>query len=207
MALTSPKTVVSQYLDINWRTVGNCIEAAHDRLEPDVTERLHGLRRICVDETSYHKGHKYITVVYDIDRNRVAWLHEGYGLSVFEQFCQALTEEERMDIEVVAGDGARWIDECKEKYFKRAKRCIDFFHVVGWINDSLDKVRNAARAQASRDVEQMKKEFCEAEKAEKATAKKKSEELKKEPIKSWHLCLSKADRASARKSFWLISIS
>ena len=179
MALTSPKTVVSQYLDINWRTVGNCIEAAHDRLEPDVTERLHGLRRICVDETSYHKGHKYITVVYDIDRNRVAWLHEGYGLSVFEQFCQALTEEERMDIEVVAGDGARWIDECKEKYFKRAKRCIDFFHVVGWINDSLDKVRNAARAQASRDVEQMKKEFCEAEKAEKATAKKKSEELKK----------------------------
>lgn len=58
-----------------------------------------------------------------------------------------------MDIEVVAGDGARWIDECKEKYFKRAKRCIDFFHVVGWINDSLDKVRNAARAQASRDVE------------------------------------------------------
>lgn len=179
MALTSPKTVVSQYLDINWRTVGNCIKAAHGRLEPDVTERIHGLRRICVDETSYHKGHKYITVVYDIDRNRVAWLHEGYGLSVFEKFCQALTEEEQMAIEVVAGDGARWIDECKEKYFKQAKRCIDFFHVVGWINDTLDKVRNETRAQASRDVEQMKKEFREAEKAEKATAKEKSEELKK----------------------------
>lgn len=46
-------------------------------------------------------------------------------------------------------------------------------------NSIYNKVRNAARAQASRDVEQMKKEFCEAEKAEKATAKKKSEELKK----------------------------
>ena len=38
LALTSPKTVVSQFFDINWRTVGNCIEVAHNRLEPDVTK-------------------------------------------------------------------------------------------------------------------------------------------------------------------------
>lgn len=179
LALTSPKTVVSQFLGINWRTVGNCIEAAHNRLEPDVTERLHGLRRICVDETSYHKGHKYITVVYDIDRNRVAWLHEGYGKSVFEIFCNALSEEEQNAIEVVAGDGARWIDDCTKKYFRKARRCIDFFHVVGWVNEALDKVRNSTRAQATRDVERMKSEFKEAEKAEKITKKEKSEELRK----------------------------
>lgn len=179
LALTSPKTVVSQFLGINWRTVGNCIEAAHKRLEPDVTRRLHGLRRICVDETSYHKGHKYITVVYDIDRNRVAWLHEGYGKSVFEIFCNALSEEEQNAIEVVAGDGARWIDDCTKKYFRKARRCIDFFHVVGWVNEALDKVRNSNRAQATRDVERMKNEFREAEKAEKTTKTEKKEELKK----------------------------
>ena len=179
LALTCPKTVVSQYLGINWRTVGNCIKAAHNRLEPDVTDRLHGLKRICVDETSYHKGHKYITVVYDIDRNRVAWLHEGYGKSVFEIFCNALSEEEQNAIEVVAGDGARWIDECTKKYFRKARRCIDFFHVVGWVNEAMDKVRNSTRAKAVRDVEQMKKEFREAEKTEKTAKTEKNEELKK----------------------------
>lgn len=81
LALTCPKTVVSQFMGINWRTVGNCVAAAHARIEPDVSERLRGLRRICVDETSYRRGQRYITVVYDMDRNRVAWLHEGHGLS------------------------------------------------------------------------------------------------------------------------------
>ncbi|MDQ9805222.1 transposase, partial [Acinetobacter baumannii] len=93
---------------------------------------------------------------------RVAWLHEGYGKSVFEIFCNALSEEEQNAIEVVAGDGARWIDDCTKKYFRKARRCIDFFHVVGWVNEALDKVRNSTRAQATRDVERMKNEFREA---------------------------------------------
>lgn len=177
LALTCPKTVVAQFLGINWRTVGNCIKAAHDRLEPDVSERLHGLKRICVDETSYRKGHKYITVVYDIDRNRVAWVHEGYGQNIFKLFCEALTEKERDAIEVVAGDGARWIDECVKAYFKKSRRCIDFFHAVGWVNEALDKVRNNARYKAARDVEQMKKEFKEAEAAEQEEIRKTMTEL------------------------------
>lgn len=158
MTLTCPKTVVAQYFGIDWRTVGNCIKAAHDRLEPDVTERLHcGLKRICVDETSYRKGHKYITVVYDMDRNRVAWVHKGYGLEVFKAFCEALSEEERQAIEVVAGDGAKWIDKCTKEYFANAQRCIDFFHVV----------------------ERMKKEFQKIEDDEKEAVWKIKQEIKK----------------------------
>ena len=72
-ALQASRTAVTVFMDVNWRTVGNCIAAAHDRIEPDPKQRLHGLRRICVDETSWVKGHKYITVVYDMDRNRVVW--------------------------------------------------------------------------------------------------------------------------------------
>lgn len=198
IALTCPKTVVAQYFDINWRTVGNCIKAVHDRLEPDVTVRLHcGLKRICVDETAIHKGHKYITVVYDMDRNRVIWVHEGFGLEVFRKFCEALTEEERQAIEVVAGDGARWIDKCTEEYFTNAKRCIDFFHVVGWANECLDKVRNSARARAVNEVTQMKKEFRKIEDAEKEEVWKIKHEISnaKKELKS----LPKRGRPSKRK--------
>ncbi len=65
---------------------------------------LHGLRRICVDETSYRKGHAYITVVYDMGRNQVVWVHEDHGQEILAQFCELMTEEDRAQIEIVAGD-------------------------------------------------------------------------------------------------------
>lgn len=178
MALTSPKTVVSLFFDINWRTVGNCIKATHNRIEPDLSNRLRGLRRICVDETSDHKGHSYITVVYDMDRNRVIWLHKDHGRAIFEKFCQLLTKEEQDKIEVVAGDGAKWIDSCCEDYFKNAKRCLDPYHCVSWCNEAVDKTRNSVRAKANRDVETMEKEFKQIEEETKQTNKRLQEEIK-----------------------------
>ena len=163
MTCQMSRSAIALYENINWRTVGNCIKAAHDCLEPDVTARMHGLRRICVDETAYRKGFSYITVVYDMNRNRVVWIHEGNGLEVFRLFCEALTPEERANIEIIAGDGAQWIDTCKKLYFPNAIRCIDFFHVVEWTNEKLDKVRVAAARKASNEFEHMKKEFQEAE--------------------------------------------
>jgi transposase len=51
LACQMSRTSVSCFLGINWRTVGNCVKAAHDRIEPDVAARVHcGLRAICVDE-------------------------------------------------------------------------------------------------------------------------------------------------------------
>ena len=168
MALQMSKLAVSTMTGINWRTVGNCIKAAHNRIEPDVSARLRGLRRICVDETSYRKGHSYVTVVYDMDRNQVVWVHENHGQDVFSQFCELLTEEERSKIEIVAGDGAKWIDSCTEKYFPNARRCVDFFHVVEWANEALDRVRSSTAAKARREYSKQKEEFrkMEAEQAE-----------------------------------------
>ena len=172
MVCRMSKTAVALFEDVNWRTVGNCVKTAHDRIEPDITIRMHDLRRICVDETSYRKGFAYITVVYDMDRNRVVWIHEGNGLEIFRLFCETLSPDERKKIEIVAGDGAQWIDTCTKAYFPNATRCIDFFHVVEWANEKLDKVRIATAAKASREYDRRKQEFqkAEAEAAEAAEA-------------------------------------
>lgn len=170
-AMQMSRKAVTTFLGINWRTVGNCIKAAKNRIEPDVTVRLHGLRRICVDETGSRKGYEYITVVYDMDRNRAVWVAEGYGREVFERFCLLLTPEERSKIEIVAGDGARWIDSCTKDYFPNATRCIDFFHIVEWANEALDKVRISTASKAAREYELLKarmlseKELAAAENA------------------------------------------
>ena len=160
MATHVCKSALAEYFGINWRTVGNCIKAAHQRLEPDVSKRLHsGLKRIAVDETSSQKGHKYITVVYDLDTNQVVWVHEKHGEKIFRLFCEELSEEERDNIEIVAGDGARWIDSCTKEFFKNACRCLDPFHLVEWTNEAIDKVRMNTVKKANDEYKKTKLEY------------------------------------------------
>lgn len=166
------KTAICELEGINWRTVGNCVKASHTRLEPDVSARMHDdVRRICVDETSYRRGYKYITVVYDMDKNRVIWIHEDHGHDVFAEFCKLLTPKEREKIEIVAGDGASWIDSCCREFFPNATRCIDFFHVAQWINNALDDVRVSTAAKARREYSRLRDEYLSAEAEAVAAAK------------------------------------
>ena len=41
--------------------------------------RIRGLKTIGIDEVSYHKGHEYATLVYDLDRSCVVWIGQGKG--------------------------------------------------------------------------------------------------------------------------------
>ena len=63
-------------------------------------------------------------------------------------FFQALTPARRESIQVVTGDGARWIDECALRRCPMAERILDGFHIVSWATDALDKVRTAAWREA-----------------------------------------------------------
>ena len=56
------------------------------------TIRLDGLVTIGIDETSYKKGHKYITVIVNHDTNTVVWASEGHGKSVLEKFYKRLAK-------------------------------------------------------------------------------------------------------------------
>ena len=158
-----PKTDIAYYMNIDWRTAGNCLRYTLQRLEPNRrASRMENLRRICVDETSYEKGHKYVTVVYDMDRNQVVWIHKDNGYEVFKQFCLELTPEERSKIEIVAGDGARWITSCVKEFFPNAVRCVDPFHVCEWANETLNEVRMSVYAKAKREYEMQKRTMAQA---------------------------------------------
>ena len=165
LACQLSRKAVAEYLRIDWETVGRCISRARKDIEPDLKKRLDGLVHIGIDETSYRKGHKYITVIVDHDRNRVVWLHDGHGKSVLEKFYEELTEEQRKSIKVVTGDGARWITECVEKYTPDCVRCMDSFHVVEWANEALDEVRIKAWRDATAIVKALEEKLGNGEKA------------------------------------------
>lgn len=126
---------------IDWQSVGNCISRSLHDLEPERSRRLNGLVNIGIDETSYRKGRKYITVIVNHDTNAVVWVADGHGKSVLEQFYKALSPEQLASIKVVTGDGARWITDCVNEFTPDCERCVDPFHVVEWAMDALDEVR------------------------------------------------------------------
>ena len=129
---------------IDWETVGRCVHRTLNDIEPNRERRLDGLVRIGIDETSYKKGHKYITVIVNHDTNTVVWASQGHGKSVLEVFYRQLSEEQLASIEVVTGDGAKWITECVNEFTPDCERCVDPFHVVEWAMDALDEVRREA---------------------------------------------------------------
>ena len=100
------RSAVANYMRIDWQTIGSCISRSLHDLEPERAKRLDGLVNIGIDETSYRKGHKYITVVVNHDTNTVVWVGNGHGKSVQEQFYKALSDEQLASIKVVTGDGA-----------------------------------------------------------------------------------------------------
>ena len=151
MSLHLSRKAVSEYLRISWDTVGPMV----NRVERDTRSqenRFDGLVQIGIDETSYKKGWKYITVVINHETNSVIWAAKGFGREVLERFFRELTPAQRKSIELVSGDGARWIRNTVADYCPNATFCIDPFHVVSWAEDVLDKVRKQQLAEARRAV-------------------------------------------------------
>lgn len=150
------RSAVSQYLGIDWESVGSCISRVKNKLEPDQGSRLNNLVNIGVDETSYKTGHSYITVVVNHDTGEVVWAAQKHGEAVFSSFFEAMTEEQRASIRTVTGDGARWIDACIAKYCPQAERCVDPFHVTQWITEALNDYRKEQTLAAEKEFNKMK---------------------------------------------------
>ena len=149
---TSRKTV-SEYLGISWDTVGPMVGRVEEETGPKKS-RFDGLVRIGIDETSYKKGHKYLTVVINHDTNSVIWVAKGIGNEVLERFFQELTPAQRNSIKQVSGDGAGWIRDTVQKYCPKASFCIDPFHVISWCEEVLDTVRKQQWNEARKKVAQ-----------------------------------------------------
>ena len=142
LAVRCTASAVTELARIEWHTVGGICERVYAELEAARRcDRFDGVRRIGIDETSYKKGHKYLTVVVDHNRGCLIWAHEGYGKAVLNLFLDELTREQRRGIEVVTADGARWIRSLVKRRCPNAKWVMDPFHVVQWMHDALDGVR------------------------------------------------------------------
>ena len=141
LATRMDKTSIARLCRVSWRTVGRaCARVVAAELDPN---RLDGLFRIGVDEISWRKQHKYLTLVVDHDRARVVWGAEGKDAGTLDKFFVELGTERAGRIEAVSMDlGPAFLKSVrKEGHAPQAIVCADVFHLVKLVGDALDVVR------------------------------------------------------------------
>ncbi len=153
LATQCSKSAVTELMRIAWRTVGAIITRVWADVEK-LHDRFAGLKRIGIDEISYKRGHRYLTVVVDHDSGRLVWAAPGRDKATLNLFFDALGADRGAQITHVSADGADWIADVVAERAPNAVRCADPFHVVRWATDALDEVRRQAWNQARGAVTQ-----------------------------------------------------
>lgn len=144
----SDKTTVSAFARVAWRTVGAmCERIAADKLDP---HRLEGLVEIGVDEISWRKHHRYLTLVTDHATSTVVWGAAGKDAGTLVAFFDDLPDGCAAAIEAVSMDmGPAYAKTVRAKA-PQATICFDPFHVVKLGTDALDSVRREVWQSARR---------------------------------------------------------
>jgi len=84
---------VAEHLNISWDVI-------KDIQKRDLTRRfarpkLKHLRKIAIDEISIRKGHRYLTVVLDLQSGAVVFVGDGKGADALVPFWRRAAEERR----------------------------------------------------------------------------------------------------------------
>jgi transposase len=135
------RTVVSNVMKIAWLTVGNIIRRTVERRGTPLSKR--NLRYLGVDEISYRRHHKYLTLVADHEGGQVVWGGEGKSGKTLDAFFDALGEEACKRVELVSLDMSAAFIAALRKRLPHAVLVFDPFHVVKLANEAVDKVRRA----------------------------------------------------------------
>ena len=148
LAVQCSESAVVELMRIAWRSVGAIVARVSADIDARV-DRLASLRHIGIDEISYKRGHRYLTVVVDHDSGRLVWATAGRDTATLQGFFDLLGPARAAEITHVSADSAPWIANVDTRACPQAVRCADPFHVVAWATNALDVVRRAAWNEAA----------------------------------------------------------
>ena len=114
--------------------------------------RVRGLKTIGIDEISYSAGHKYATLVYDLERSVVVWIGQGKGRKTIDRFFNdALSDYQRKQIKTGCCDMSEAYMGAIKTHCPNATLVLDRFHIVKALNAAVDDVRKEQWREANVD--------------------------------------------------------
>jgi len=132
---------VGQRLGLSWDEIHAIMERAVERgLKRREAEPLPLLG---VDEKAFRKGHKYFTLVNDLERRRVLYIAEDRKQSSLDGFWETLNQEQREGIEAVAMDmWDPYVASVSQHLPEGEKKIVyDKFHIAKHLGEAVDQVR------------------------------------------------------------------
>lgn len=133
------RSAAARMFGVAWRTVGRIVRRVVDRFLP--ADLLDGLEFIGVDETSYKRGHRYITVVTNLMTGLVVWVGKGKSADTLGEFFKVLGPERAARIALITMDMSGAFLSAIKKHAPKADIVYDRFHVVKLLLDAVDAVR------------------------------------------------------------------
>jgi transposase len=137
---------VAVHLGVSWDVIKDIQK--RDLARRFAKPKLKHLRHIAIDEISIAKGHRYLTVVMDLDSGAVVFVGDGKGAKALKPFWKRL-KGSKAKIEAVAMDMSPAYREAVSTHLKNAKIVFDRFHVMKLFNEKLSNLRRALYHEAT----------------------------------------------------------
>jgi transposase len=132
---------VARYFHTSWEKVFHSVCA---QVEWGLAHRdLSGIQALGIDEISWQRGHRYLTVVYqlDADRRRLLWVGERRTVETLRQFFDFFGPERTRQLRFICSDlWQPYLDVIAQKA-SQALHVLDRFHVSLHMNQAIDQVR------------------------------------------------------------------
>ena len=142
---------VAKHLGVGWDMIKDIQK--RDLSRRYAKPKLKHLRHIAIDEIAIAKGHRYLTVVLDLDSGAVVFVGDGKGADALKPFWKRLRPS-RARIEAVAMDMSAAYRGAVSTNLPKAKIVFDRFHVMKLFNEKLSDLRRAAPRGDRRDAEE-----------------------------------------------------
>jgi transposase len=114
---------------------------------------LEGIEAIGVDEIQWQRGHKYLTLVYQIDEDcrRLLWVGKDRTTKTLLRFFRMFGKERSARLRFVCSDMWKPYLKVIAKKAPQAIHVLDRFHIMAKMNKAIDEVRAAEAKRLERD--------------------------------------------------------
>lgn len=147
LSLLSHMTIqaVAEHLRVGWDSIKDLFKR---HLQTRFARpKLKKLKRLAIDEISIGHGHRYLTVVLDLDSGAVVFIGQGKGADALIPFWKRLRAA-HAKIEAIATDMSPAYIWAVRENLPKAIHVFDHFHVVKLFNDRLADFRRELQREA-----------------------------------------------------------
>jgi len=136
---------VARTLRLSWDEIDGIMQRAITRGLALREDRI--IKHVGIDEKSFKKRHKYVTVVTDLDESQVIWVGRGRKREVLDSFWRSLSPQQLAGVEGIAMDmWPAYIESTLDLVPGAAEKIVfDKFHIVKYLTHAVDLERRSAR--------------------------------------------------------------